>query len=126
MCWQFDVRLIANLRDAIKSMATLFQNPFCTYQDLDYCSIIIESQESYLAIISLLHKCGVHVTVYKYEIVSLHAQDDVNKCWVLFCVCCDVKLHFVQYAGVCIRCAKLEDIVKAILRKNTVLAYAPL
>jgi hypothetical protein len=59
----------------------------------------------------LSRQCGLHVTVYKYAIVSLHAQDDVNKYWALFCVYCDVKLHIVQYVGVCIKCAKLEDIV---------------
>jgi hypothetical protein len=28
LCWQFDIRLIAKLRDSIKSMAALFQNPY--------------------------------------------------------------------------------------------------
>jgi hypothetical protein len=35
LCWQFDIRLIAKLRDAIKSMATLFQNLYCTAQGVD-------------------------------------------------------------------------------------------
>jgi len=112
LCWQFDIRLIAKLRDAIKSLATLFQNPYCTSQDVDYLTIIIQSQETKPVIISLSHQCGVHVTVYKYAIGSLQAQDDVNKYLVLIIgVHCDVKLHIVQYAGVCIRCAKLKSIV---------------
>ena len=49
--------------------------------------------------------------VYKHAIFSLHAQDDINKYLVLFYVCCDVKLHIVQYPVVCVRCAELEDIV---------------
>jgi len=61
---------------------------------------------------SLSHQCGVHVTVYKYATVSLHAQDDVNKYLVLIIgVHCDVKLHIVQYPVVCIRWAILEGIV---------------
>ena len=33
--WQFDIRLIAKLRDAIKSMSKPFQNTYCTSKDVD-------------------------------------------------------------------------------------------
>jgi hypothetical protein len=104
LCWQFDIRLIAKLRDAIKSVASLFQIPYCTSQDVDYLTIIIWIQETKLVIISLSHQCGVHVTVYTHATVSLHAQNDVNKYLVLIVgVHCDVKLHIVQYPAVRIR-----------------------